>query len=57
MTETHLGWFSAVILMTLSLGFLVGLTIGAWWLLRDEEPRPNRKWSLAEWLVKHRLVK
>ena len=57
MTESHLGWFSAVILMTLSLGFLLGLTLGSWWLFRDTEPRPNRRWTLIEWLIRHKLVK
>ena len=57
MTESHLGWFSTVILMTLTLGFLLGLTIGFWWLFRDPAPRQNRRWTLVEWLVRHTLVK
>jgi hypothetical protein len=60
MTDAHLALFIAVIIMTGIVGFLIGLTVCAWFVLHDRrEPpsRPNRRWTLIEWCVRHGVLK
>jgi hypothetical protein len=60
MTEQHFVWFVGVIIMTGIVGFLIGLTVCAWFVLYDRrEPpiRSNRRWTLIEWCVRHGVLK
>jgi len=44
----------------LGLGVLIYYAVVAWRCLRgmrDDEPRPNRKWTLAQWLLRHGLIR
>jgi hypothetical protein len=50
--------FYLVVGLAFVVGFLLMLTLATLWLFHDRtEPCLNRKWTLAEWLVRHGLVK
>jgi hypothetical protein len=50
------GWtvVALVALLLLKFGIEVYVLARAWWLLREPEPRPNRKWTVLEWAIKHK---
>jgi hypothetical protein len=50
--------FYVVVGLAFLAGVLLALTLGVLFLFHDRtEPGLNRKWTLAEWLIRHGLVK